>query len=302
MERISKDQFTSKNYSLMRKIAVVSFNSNPDYSYYAPLCAWAWRKIGWEVMALYQPAEFVDPQKEQEILNLIRKTSDWRDGNVHHSVTMPRVESIAGYRSDTVTQISRLYGAYAQGGPHGPDDYLMTIDIDMIPLSDYWEFDPEEITIWGFDLTGYTEVPICYIGMKSTRWIEVMGLNIDDPKCIERDLNSMPQAKETAPWEKRWSVDQQLITKRLNETQFKKTFITRGQLPNGYARGRVDRGSWSMDHPEFIDAHLLRDIYKNQDNMRKTLDLLHTIWPKEDFLWFVNYTKEFAKLTKQIYG
>lgn len=203
------------------------------------------------------------------------------------------VDSIDGYRSDTITQVSRLYAACITKG------YIMTGDIDMIPLSDYWQPNTNEITIYGHDLTGYGHYPICYIGMPSERWREVMGLTSDDYNVlISRDLDSMPQAKDP-DFYKYWFTDQELITKRINETQFKKNIVKRGQYKNGYAVGRVDRGAWSLEHDLFIDAHLHHQVHHkgNEWKFNQILDLLYKVWPDEDFNWFIDYHHSFKKLT-----
>lgn len=195
------------------------------------------------------------------------------------------------YRSDTITQISRLYAACVQDG------YLMTGDIDMIPLSDYWQPNEGAITVWGHDLTGYGHYPICYIGMHSDKWKQVMNLDNNDYNAlIKRDLDSLPQAK-SQDFMKYWFADQDLITERLKP--YKPTIINRGQYPNGYARGRVDRGSWTLEHKDFIDAHLHHQIYHkgNEWKFDQTMDLLCKIWPDEDWQWFCDYTDEFRKLS-----
>lgn len=272
----------------MRKV-ILSTNWNPDYLYYTPLVVWAWRKIGWE------PVIFYEGEKTLSLGLVIDITG----------IQIAQLSPQEGYRSDTITQVSRLYGACVADG------YLMTSDIDMIPLSDYWKYDESEITIWGHDLTGFTHYPICYIGMDSKRWVEVMGITSlswdgstqfptgDYDAMIKRDLDTLPQAKDP-DFYKYWFSDQDLITNRIDQTEFPKRHFYRGQLPNGFAAGRVDRGAWSLDHPEFIDCHALRDMYKQSDtgygNMAKTLRLLEKVWPSEDFQWFVDYTKQFQKL------
>ncbi len=273
----------------MKKYAVFSFNSNTDYSVYAPLCAWAWDRLGWEPMAFYHNGGFHPKEQEKELFDLITDTFPFK---------IWYLGSIPGYRSDTLSQISRLYGACDYDLK--PDDYLMTADVDMIPLSDYWKHNPEVITVWGHDLTDYTEIPICYIGMKAGKWVEVMGLSEGPNESIKRDLLTIPNAHESVEWEKRWSVDQQLITQRLRETTFQIDHVKRGKYPNGYAVGRIDRGSWSLEHEQLIDAHLLRDIYKLSDtgigNLSKVIRLLYRVWPEEDFSWFRNYIIEFQKI------
>lgn len=267
----------------MKKYIVLSVNDNPDYLYFTPLVCWAWEKLGW------WPIVFFHGKKDGPIVDYtFRFTFEEWDGSF-----VSTVNAIDGYRSDTITQVSRLYAACVQDG------YLMTGDIDMIPLSDYWNPKENEITVYGHDLTGYGHYPICYIGMDSKKWVEVMGLSSPDyNKLIKRDLDTLPQAKDP-DFYKYWFSDQDLITKRLKETQFPVTTINRGQYPNGYAKGRVDRGAWTLDHKEFIDAHLFHQMYHKgrEDKFEKTMDLLEKIWPEENFDWFVLYTEEFRKLT-----
>lgn len=261
----------------MKKHVVLSVNANPDYMYFTTLTCWAWQQFGWEPIVMFQG-------KVPDELGML--------------VTGPgmkyfvSVEDIEGYRSDTITQISRLYAAcnYNRGA------YLMTGDIDMIPLSDYWKPANGKPTVWGYDLTGYTHYPICYIGMSSEYWIDVMRLKGDYNELIKRDLYTLPQAKDT-DFYKYWFTDQDLITQRLKP--FKPTIINRGQYPNGYARGRVDRGAWSLDHKEFIDAHLHHQIHHkgNEWKFDQTLELLRKVWPQESFDWYISYHNEFKRLT-----
>ena len=263
----------------MKKHIVLSVNANPDYLYYTPLVCWAWRKFGWNPVVFYEgpiteAAKFVFDISG--ITPILLKLQD-------------------GYRSDTITQVSRLYGAcVVESG------YLMSSDIDMIPLSDFWQFNPEEITVWGHDLTGFTHYPICYIGMTAERWREVMGLPSSDyDTLIRRDLDTLPQAKDP-DFYKYWFSDQDLITSRIDQTTFQVKHHHRGQYPNGFARGRVDRGDWHLQHSQFIDCHALRDCYKRSDtgvaNLSRTMRLLDRIWPDDPKQWVIDYTREFQKL------
>lgn len=124
----------------MKKYIVLSVNDNPDYLYYVPLTCWAWKQFGWEPIIFFnrqnndvtlETIEFVFQQLiQQEIPSHVA-----------------RVHQIDGYRSDTVTQVSRLYAHLTMTGMVDPDykmpadmcSYLMTGDIDMLPLSDYWK-------------------------------------------------------------------------------------------------------------------------------------------------------------------
>lgn len=263
----------------MKKYIVLSVNDNNDYLFYTKLTEWAWRQFGWEPI-LFFAGEITEVVKMVLFENGSRSTRAFMVGNI-------------GYRTATVAQISRLYA----GVLTEPEDYLMTGDIDMIPLSDYWQPDYDRRTVWGYDLTGHTEFPICYIGMKAKYWCEVMNLDSDGySHKIKRDLDAMPNAK-SEDFYKWWGVDQQLITKRL--TPYSPTIKERGRYPNGYACGRVDRGAWSLSIPEFIDAHLPQQVYHKgrEKYFEDMMNLLHLIWPKEDFGWFYEYTLEFKRLT-----
>jgi hypothetical protein len=268
----------------MKKYIVLSVNDNVDYLYFTPLTCWAWQRLGWTPILFYRGA------LDNPVFDFL--VGFTAEHNIHfHVVPLPLID---GYRSDTITQISRLYGACIADEPNA---YLMTGDIDMIPLSDYWKPKFEDVTVYGHDLTGYGHYPICYIGMNSAKWVEVMKLtnfNYDD--LIKRDLDTLPQAKDT-DFYKYWFSDQDLITSRLNEYgKDKITFINRGQYSNGFASGRVDRGSWSLDRKEFIDAHLMQQTHHSEEKISKLMELLHHVWPGEDFKWFLEYTKEFKKL------
>lgn len=265
----------------MTKCVVISVNENEQYLFYLPLVVWAWRKIGWEPIVLVSGTE---KQSLPFLLAVNRSV---------HSHELWKVGPIEGYGSDTIAQVSRLYAACLYGHK---DDYLMTSDVDMLPLSDYWKFDPEKITVWGHDLTNFQHIPICYVGMKRTRWVEVMGLSSHLYNLMmKRDLDAMPNAKSEDSV-KRWVVDQDLITDRINSVAFVKHFEPRGTLPTGYPIGRVDRSSWSLDHPQFIDCHMLRDIWSNPEHLARTMLLLYKVWPEENFSWFLEYVEEFKKL------
>jgi hypothetical protein len=274
----------------MKKYAIVSVNDNIDYLYYLPLTVWSWQHIGWEVIVFYNG----------ENNDLLKYVKDIIPVN-----SIYELKPQEGYRSDTITQISRLYGICVNDG------YLMTIDIDMLALSDYWQPNKDKITVYGHDLTGFTDYPICYIGMDSLKWADVMNIKDSDyNKHIKRDLDGLTQARSTDFYQY-WGTDQNHITARLKQYGLSNVdFINRGQYSNGYAKGRIDRGSWSLDHEQFIDCHMHRDIFKafqNKDHehhnlyvkkWKETLEMLYKVWPNENWDWFKEYTQEYAKLTQ----
>jgi hypothetical protein len=275
----------------MKKYVVLSVNDNPDYLFHVPLVVWAWRKLGWEPILFFHG-------KRNKLSGLIGDTFEL----LHRDMTteMKFLYSLAvydldptEYHSETITQVSRLYGTCVADG------YLMTGDIDMLPLSDYWKPEMNQLTVYGRDLTDY-HYPICYIGAHSRIWSEIMKINHDDyNEYIKRDLDSMPQAKSSDKT-KRWVTDQDLITERINNSSYVPVRIDRGtDKRTGYPIGRIDRSHWTLEHKEYIDCHMYHGIQSDENKFKVTLKMLHTVWPKENWSWWINYYKEFKKICQK---
>lgn len=261
----------------MKKNIILSVNENPSYLFYVPLTAWAWEKFGWWPVVFY--ASDITPLADY----VFRFSFEEYDGSFVYGI------DLQGYPSETVAQVSRLYGACVADG------YLMTGDIDLIPLSDYWQPDFEKLTVWGRDLTDY-HYPIGYIGAPAGTWKEIMLLpHSNYNELIQFDLER--SFDKSATKQKKWVFDQDLITARINDSSHFPERIDRGtDKKTGYPKGRVDRSSWHLNHVEFIDAHLFHDAHINDESFRKIMVLLRTVFKDEDWTWFVNYRNEFKKL------
>lgn len=260
----------------MKRYVVLSVNENPKYLYYLPLVMWAWRQFRWDIILFYARQEQTNQLKALE--DLIEVTRD------HEPFRKKIIKEFHGYKSETIAQASRMYAA------HFYDGFIMTSDADMLPLSNYWTPDEKEITCYGRDLSN-EHFPMCYVAMPKHHWITVMNGNENiGLDGLFWDLNHWyPLAKN------KWCVDQDILTSRI--TGFPKKLINRGTDPRtGYPIGRVDRSAWRLDHKQLIDCHLPHDILTNDKSFHNVLNLLHLVWPKEDWTWFINYHKEFKKL------
>lgn len=264
----------------MRKHVVVSVNESPKYLYFLPLTCWCWRKIGWEPVLMHVIEGF-NILSEIEVLALSYSEDVTRWGIFR-----------SRYKTETLAQVSRLYISSNHGFE---EDYFMTSDIDLLPLSNYWLPDFNAVTSWGRDLTDY-HYPMAYIGMMQSKWNEVMDTHWTETDLnvyINRDLDHyIPKQKNI------WTTDQQIITERLlSYGKEKITHINRSIDPKtNYPIGRVDRSAWSLNHKQLIDAHLPHDILTNDKSFHNVTELLRTVWPKEDFTWYYQYHKEFKKL------
>src|SRR5437016_1734000 len=105
----------------MKKIVVVSSNNNPDYLFFAPYIEKAWNALGWQVAFMVTKDVDVKPG-----------IVDIMDSANNYILQLPEVE---GLRQETIAQAGRLYAAN-----YLPKDALiMTSDIDLLPLQNYWK-------------------------------------------------------------------------------------------------------------------------------------------------------------------
>jgi len=221
------------------KTVVISANDNDEYLFFVPIVSWAWRSLGWNVHCCFTG------DKESDKFKFVKENSK--------DVVFSYPENIEGVRNETLTQLSRLY-AYK----NIESGYIMTSDVDMLPLSDYWKFDISKITAWGRDLSD-VHYPICYVGAEKYLWNNIM--------CGGDMLSDLQTSKYASDkWSEWWQIDQDILTEKLNKQNV--TRIDRGIAPNThYPLGRIDRGSWdkTKDQSLRIDAHLLRPGYTNEN-------------------------------------
>jgi hypothetical protein len=214
------------------KTVILSTDDNVDYISCLPYVQKAWNNLGWKTLTFYLGDKQIDSNENNKII---------------------KINSIEGVRNATVVQTSRLFGS------KHCDGLIMTSDVDMMPLFDYWKPYENTITCYGSDLTNYQYHPICYIAAKKEIWDELIY-----EKSIEDLINKYPSAK-TNDFNKWWFTDQEIITERIEKYQ-NRIIIPRG-FDRGYALGRIDRNDWETtknSKEKKIDAHLLRPFNKEQ--------------------------------------
>lgn len=273
----------------MKKFVVISVNEVKKYQVFIPLVVWCWRHFHWNVLLLYQG-------NESPTMDLIGTTTKYL--KMGDSLAVAYINPLKGYESATVAQASRLYAACLYlNGAFAADDYFLTSDADLIPLSDYWRPTVFTPTAWGRDLTDY-HYPIGYCGATAFHWNQFMkpqshAIDFSMLKDFERLPASNWRKKEDV-----WTSDQTILTnKLLIYGKQNIVHIDRGTDPKtGYPIGRVDRSSWHLNHENFIDCHAPHDILHNDFSLVKVMDLLRLRWPLEDWTWFESYVKEFKKL------
>ncbi len=230
--------------TMANKTVILSSNDNLDYLKYYPYVSWAWNQLGWDTLLFYLG-------KHTPLLEEYKAVKDHFDDERNKIITLSNIE---GYRPETIVQVSRLFG----GMVFTDERILMTGDVDMIPLSDYWKPEDHQITCYGHDLTGHTQIPICYIAMAASKWRDIMGCpnNTTLDHEIKFMLDRSPNARSD-DFEKWWSYDQQYITEKINQ-QPTVMHVIRGK-DGILAQGRADRYDWEgTKHKGTIDAHMPR--------------------------------------------
>lgn len=247
----------------MEKIVVVSSNNNPDYLWFIPYIEKAWNTLGWKLAVIV--THDVDLEK------IYMHTGE------NYLIQLPE---IAGLRIETVAQASRLYAC----NHLGKDNLIMTSDMDLLPLQDYWKPDPDKVTIYGHDLTWNTYYPMGYIAMTGHKWAHYMQTSLDTKTDMLKDANQTKIAFSDK-WEDWWNFDWDLITKKLKPHERDLTFVTRGQINTAgatLAKGRVDRFNWreTMKQPDWIDAHCHNNNVMHPDKLKDFFDVFEKVYGK----------------------
>ena len=218
----------------MEKIVVISTNNNPDYYFYCPYMVKAWHSYGWKVAVL------ITHDTPKEVVS------------ADYVIQLPNIE---GLRTASIAQAGRLYAANVLP----KDALIMTSDMDLLPLKDYWHPDPTKITNFGHDLTDHTFYPMGYTAMTGENWTKVMNLTGYIYEDMLRDSmdETIAHSPRSAEWEHWWNYDWSLLTKRLKPFEDDMVKVLRGRRPGScFAYGRVDRGdSMQIPSEELIDAH-----------------------------------------------
>lgn len=218
----------------MRRIVVLATDSNPDYFFYVPIVEWVWNKFGWDV-ALFMTAD---------------------TGGVtvkNHSTEVHVIPKIDGVRPNTLAQTVRHFASNVLP----KDAYIQTQDIDMLPLIP-WNPDVEKRTVWGWELTGKSFIPVCYTGMTGDKWYDLMGCTGNLKADMERELkaNGRAYGKE---WEEYWDTDWDISTKKILAKKDLFEFIPRNLVnlaKDQTAEGRIDRYDISATiNQKWIDFH-----------------------------------------------
>lgn len=238
----------------MNKKVILSTDNTTEYLALLPIVTYSWVKIG------YNPIILTVNVSANNLAAL---------KNYCINSEFIEIQPIEGVKDSTVAQLSRLFQGYDS------DDILISSDADMVIAKDIFAqtVSANQILSYGFDLTGKSELPICYIQTTARKWKEFIGEWITPKSAFSTD------------WNLYWSVDQQLLTQRAREYGMDRiTFIDRGnQNKHGLPTGRWDRFDWAHIPDSIIDVHMLRNDWDAQ------IQVFEKLWPGEDHSFIAKF-------------
>jgi hypothetical protein len=245
------------------RTVIVSTNNNEDYKFFVPYMEKAWNSLGWRLCVMVTHDVDVSTLKLNDKNNIVIK--------------LPHIE---GLRTESIAQAGRLYA-----GNYFDHDMLMTSDMDLLPLQDYWNPTPFDVTVYGHDLTWRSYIPMGYVAMDAIKWRNYMKLTGDTEKDMRRDANEFKHLAYAPDWESWWNWDWTQLTERLMPFKKDLTLIDRGQIDIAgatLAKGRVDRYNWkeTQQQPDWIDAHCHNNNVMHPDKQRDFLEVFEKVYGK----------------------
>lgn len=265
---------------------ILSSNDHDKYFFFAPIAVWMWKKFGFDTL-LFMPEKEYNNNK----LNFVIKSCQPHVDTTVFFSTQGKDEGVS-------TKAIRLYASAF--GLH-PEDYIITSDINLIPLCDLFYRDflstPDKINLYGHDLTGYKKYPVSYVGAKVKNWRALMGITEGDfNQFMHRDLDKHLNGDMR---EEHWGVDQDILTSKiLTYGVANCNHISRGRDATTSAPlGRVEYSDWSktIQSPIKIDGKLPSPGYSDE-NFERIVKLIAEVLPNENLMWLVEYRNKYLEL------
>lgn len=256
----------------MERIVVIVSDNNPSYKFYIPIVEWVWKRLGWN-MALFVSDDCEGYTIKEETTKVF---------------TAPKVAVIKPVLNVAAV---RLFVSNVL-----PKDALIQInDTDIIPLKE-WNPNPNEKTIYGWELTGNSFIPMHYTTMLGSSWYELMGCTGDMHEDMEREMKRNGRAY-SEDWETYWNTDWDILTDKVKPRIGEFTFVNRGMIQlakDSTAKGRVDRYDYTktLQQPDLIDIHCYNGGVTRPENVDVIKDLLIKTYGEAPE-WFDSYVNEF---------
>lgn len=270
--------------------AVYSSTNDSLYSFFIPITAWCWHKLGIRGLV------FVPLYRNKSTYFALETAKDW--------ITFLPFEA-PEHKQATFAQMARLFAASV----NLPEDTILcTTDCDMLlfQVPPYYG----GFTIFGSDLVPGNQIPICYISAKIRDWRSAFNMYYGALKQMpnaeaELKVKSYQQCLDETVGliecdhfrGNQWSLDQNTAFNKIINRDGN-YFVTRSNGENQFSTKRIDRDdTYFMDrlNPDIYDYHCHRPGYLDE-NFEKIISVIKYFYPNDDLTWMQEYQQKYKSL------
>jgi len=283
--------------------AIISTNYEPTYLFFAPITAWAWKKLGVDVRFLMPFGKIGVPEKYlnqsqiigKRLFELVLRNITQTEHNKDLSVKILEFTPPTENHEVTYTQVSRLFAAADTSIPD--NEILITSDCDML----VFQVPPHDLngvfSVFGADLVPPKQFPMCYVTATAAAWRKVFVKGRALQECLDDALaaeNSIHMRSDL------WCRDQELLYNGINLSEGI-LYFNRAYEGTQFATKRYDRDdAYLLDRLSFdtVDFHCPRPGYEEK-NFEIILKVLQYHYPLDSFDWVREYAAEFRSILNQ---
>jgi hypothetical protein len=274
---------------------------------YIPICAIAWRRIG------YEPLVLIIDNPKAPASQVANKTIEYLNRLRVQIVYVPAPFD----NTNQLGQLARLYSGALSDEIVKDEDYILTTDSDMIPVSYNFfnQYNTKAITILnanGIDIVKhkgkqYDMVSMMSIGMRKWQWREVMRIPKDMVLNGESIMKNVLKINDGGVFRKNeevdrgdniWYIDQNTVTiaiyEYINDEKFKFERKLNKYKSTGMRLDRSDsRDIWYRKLNSFdliTDAHMFHGDFK--DHHKWVLDFLQILFNKKIYKQLNDFIQE----------
>jgi hypothetical protein len=264
--------------------AVIATTKDDNYLFYLPITAWAWRKLGVDVIC-FIPNNSIFSHKGFQCVWECFYDLQLKE-TYYHTFESPE------HKESTYAQCSRLYAA-ALDLPE--DEILVVSDIDMLVFNkEALRGSYEGFNIFGYDLVPKGQYPMCYISAPVKGWREHFTKGRTVQECLDDLLGHIECESFRGNY---WGKDQEEAYNNIQDHAGHE-LIARAREGTQFATRRLDRDdAFLLDRlsPDIIDYHMNRPGY-TEENFQKILAVLQYFYPDENFDWLIDYRNKYISL------
>ena len=298
-----KNSYTAQNFSHLnlenacvnKKRVVLAVDASITYFFFMGIVTMLWQKyMGFCPVILIADdiSNWLNDPVKKYALNFSRS----------YGAEIYFIDKIDNFKSSTVAQNARMYALCL---PMYHDEmYLMTSDMDMLPLSK--EFFNKQDMSYDVHLdyanaSDGSHYPLCYVGAKVKTWREIMQPS--NPNSIEESLKSIFYQSGLDKQEdgmRLWCFDEEMFGRKIKAWSGYPSKCQKFDRRGGPPVDRIDKSCWpkTVKVKGMSDCHSVRPGYTSP-NWEKIESVLIKILDEQDLKTIRDYRWQFCTLVNE---